>query len=51
MKFVNKETDWLTYKYHHDPDQVNCQIPLFGIRVQKVEHDGRYNEENKAAHL
>lgn len=27
------------------------QVPLFGIRVQEVEHDGRNNEENKAAHL
>lgn len=44
-------TGWLTHKYHHDPDQVNSQVPLFGIRVQKVEHDGSYNEENEAAHL
>lgn len=43
--------DSLTYKNHHDPDQVNCQIPLFGIRVQKVEHEGGYDEENKVAHL
>lgn len=41
----------LTNKYHHDPDQVNSQVPLFGIRVQQVKHDGSYNEENEAAHL
>ena len=43
--------DPLTYKYHHDPDYVDRQVPLFGVRVQQVEHDGRYNEEKKAAYL
>lgn len=49
---MNKEkSKGLTDKHHQDPDQVNRQVPLFGVRVQKVKHDGRYDEEKKAAHL
>lgn len=49
---LNKERKkGLTYKNHHDPNQVDRQAPLFSIWVQKVEHDGRDNEENEAAHL
>lgn len=30
---------------------MNRQVPLFSIRMKKVEHDGSYNEESEAAHL
>lgn len=46
-----EKSEGLTNKHHQDPDQVNCQVPLFGVRVQEVKHDGRYDEEKKAAHL
>lgn len=41
----------LTNKNHHYPNHVDRQTPLFGIRVEEVEHDRRHNEEEKAAHL
>lgn len=44
-------TKRLTNKNHHDPEQVNGQIPFLGVRVQEVEHDGSYDEEYKVAHL
>lgn len=41
----------LTYKNHHNPDEVNCQTPLFGVRMHQVKHDRRDDEEKEAAHL
>lgn len=41
----------LTDEQHHDPDRVDRQVSLFGVRVQEVEHDGGHDEENEAAHL
>lgn len=40
-----------TYKYHHDPEQVDGQISLLRIGVKEIEHDGSDDEENKVAHL
>lgn len=34
-----------------DPDHVDGQVSLFSVRMQQVEHDGRYEEEEEAAHL
>lgn len=37
--------------HHHDPDQVYSQVPLPGVGVQQVQHDGGDHEEEQAAHL
>jgi len=31
-----EQKDQLTYKDHHDPDRMDRQVPLFGVRVQQV---------------
>lgn len=41
----------LTYKDHHDPDQMHSQVSLLGIRVQQVEHYGWDQKEDETAHL
>lgn len=37
--------------HHHDPDQVYSQVPLPGVGVQQVQHDGGDHEEDQTAHL
>lgn len=46
-----QSTFTLTYKDHHDPDQMHSQVSFLGIWVQQVEHYGWDHKEDKTAHL